>query len=150
MNNIRYRKIKASEKKIVTGLIKDFYKEIPGIRGITDEKIKKTFSAFAKDPGKGQIVVIEKDKTIAGYAVLANFWSNEWGGNVLFLDEIYLKPDFRGQGIGRGFINYLIKKKYNRATAIQLEVAPTNKQAKALYKSIGFKPYPSEYLLYNL
>jgi len=147
---IRYRPIKFSDRKIITRLIKDFYKETPGERGISDKKIKKTFFAFVADPGKGKILVIEKEKVIAGYAIVANFWSNEWGGNVLFLDEIYIKPEFRGQGIGRGFINYLIKKRYNRATAIQLEVAPTNKKARALYIDIGFKPYNNEYLLYNL
>lgn len=148
--NIKYRKFKSSDKKIVAGLIKDFYKELPGIRGIDDKKINRTFLAFAADSGKGNILVIGKGKIIIGYALLANFWSNEWGGNVLFLDEIYLKPEFRGQGIGKNFINYLIKKKYNRATAIQLEVAPHNKKARALYKAIGFKPYQNEYLLYNL
>jgi len=147
---IRYRKIRPSDRKIVAKLVKDFYKELPGIRGIDDKKIKRTFLAFAANPNKGNILVIEKEKIIIGYALLANFWSNEWGGNVLFLDEIYIKPEFRGQGIGRDFINYLIKKKYNRATAIQLEVAPTNKRARALYKDIGFKPYQNEYLLYNL
>jgi len=130
--------------------MRDFYEEVPGIRGISDQKIKKTFSALTADPGKGEIIVIEKSKIIAGYALLVNFWSNEWGGNVLFLDEIYLKPEFRGQGIGRNFIGYLIEKKYNRSTAIQLEVAPTNKKARALYVDIGFKPYQNEYLLYNL
>ena len=146
---IRYRQFTLGDKKIITRLMKDFYKEVPGIRGITDDKIKRTFLALAADPGKGKILVIEKGKIIVGYALLANFWSNEWGGNVLFLDEIYLKPEFRGQGIGRSFINYLIEKKYNHATAIQLEVASNNKKARALYADIGFKPYQNEYLLYS-
>ncbi len=146
----RYRQFRLSDRKIVAQLVKDFYEETPSVRRITDEKIKRTFSAFAADPGKGKILVIAKGKIIIGYALLANFWSNEWGGNVLFLDEIYLKPEFRDQGIGRSFINYLIKKKYNHATAIQLEVSPANKKAKAFYKDIGFKPYQNEYFLYNL
>ena len=146
----RYRQIKPNDRKIVAQLMKDFYEEVPGIRGLSDEKIKRTFLTLSADPGKGEIQVIEKDKIIIGYALLANFWSNEWGGNVLFLDEIYIKPEFRKQGIGRDFINYLIKKKYNHSTAIQLEVAPTNKKARALYVSIGFKPYQNEYLVYNL
>jgi len=147
---IRYRQFKSSERKIVTQLIKDFYKETPSIRGVDDKKIKKTFLALAANPGKGKILVIEKGKIIIGYALLVNFWSNEWGGNVLFLDEIYLKPEARRQGIGRNFINYLIEKKYNHSTAIQLEVARANKRARALYIDIGFKPYENEYLLYNL
>jgi len=146
----RYRQMKPGDKKIVARMIKDFYEEVPGIRGISDKKIKKTFLVFSSDPGKGEILVIEKDRAIVGYALLANFWSNEWGGNVLFLDEIYLQPEARSQGIGRNFIDYLIRKKYNHSTAIQLEVAPTNKKARALYVDMGFKPYQNEYLLYNL
>lgn len=130
--------------------MKEFYREVPGIRGIDDRKIRKTFAALAADPNKGEILVIEELGVIVGYALLANFWSNEWGGNVLFLDEIYVKPEFRGQGRGRGLIEYLIKKKYNRATAIQLEVSPTNKKAEKIYRDIGFRPYENNYFLYNL
>ncbi len=93
---IKYRPLKVPEREIVARLIKDFYKETPNIKKVTDKKISRTFLAFAKDPAKGETLVIEKDKKIIGYALLANFWSNEWGGNVLFLDEIYLKPEFRG------------------------------------------------------
>ncbi len=145
----RYRQIRSSDRKIIAGLIRDFYKEVPGVKGISDKKIKKTFLALAADSGKGKILVIEKGKIIVGYAILINFWSNEWGGNVLFLDEIYLKPEFRGQGIGESFMNYLIKKKYNHSTAIQLEVSPANKKAEAFFREMGFKPYRNRYFLYN-
>ena len=32
---------------------------------------------------------------IRGYAIVIPFWSNEVGGNVLFIDELFVKPPAR-------------------------------------------------------
>ena len=41
---------------------------------------------------------------------LALTYSNEAGGMVVWLDEIYVKPEFRSQGIGSELIDFVIEK----------------------------------------
>lgn len=129
--------------------MKDFYKADPGIKKISDEKIKRTFKELAAHPDMGEILVLENEREIVGYIILINFWTNEWGGNILYLDEIYVKTEFRNQGIGSALVNYLIKKKYNKAKAIVLEISPANKRAEALYRKLGFQSYRNKLLIYD-
>ena len=65
-----------------------------------DENFLRTVHELETHPEKGTILVIGRDGQIVGYAVLINFWSNECGGNVLIIDELYVAPPCRGQGIG--------------------------------------------------
>ena len=74
-----------------------------------------------------------------GYALLINFWSNEYGGNMLIIDELYILPNHRNKGLGTSFIDFLKKTKYNNSVAIELEVLPYNVKALEWYKKLGFQ-----------
>lgn len=106
--NITYRQFKTSDKKAVVELIKSLYREDPEGKLIFDEKINRTFNELTKHPDNGTIMIIEADSKIIGYSILINFWSNEHGGNILDIDELYIKSNYRGKGIGSKFIQYLI------------------------------------------
>ena len=147
---INYRPFKDSDKEIISGLIQDLYKEDNSIRPMTAEKIRRTFDEFRKSPGKGSIVVIEKDNDIAGYSILINFWSNEFGGNILFVDELYIKKEFRGNGIATDFFKYLSESRAEETVALQLQVTPDNIKARKLYERIGFKPHKNDTLVLEL
>ena len=73
-----------------------------------------------------------------GYAVLIPYWSNEYGGDVLHIDELYVKPDYRGRGIATRFIKQILGSKHG-AVAFQLEVTPTNTRAENYYRKLGFR-----------
>lgn len=148
--NISYRKFQESDKKIITVLIQSLYKEDPGYKEITIEKIDKTFNELLKYPEKGKIIVIQDCSNIIGYSILINFWSNEYGGNILDIDELYIKPDYRDKGIGANFIKYLIDSKFSNSGAIKLEASPSNNKAKKLYEHIGFKESQNNHFIFDL
>ena len=148
MKKIKYRKFKATDKKIVSELIKELYKEVSEKNKISNENINKTFVEFLRYSKSGRILVLENKKQIIGYCLLVNYWSNEFGGNVLNVDEIYIKPQFRGKNIGTNFIKNLIENKFMKAVAFQLEVKPLNNKAIKLYKKIGFKLSRNSHLIY--
>ena len=135
---IKYRPMKKGEEEIVTQYIKGLFLEDPTPQGMSDEKIKKTIKTLLKHKEKGTIIVFEVGKEIIGYSILINFWSNEYGGNIVYIDELFVKKEWRGKGVATNFIQYLVKKKVNNAVSLFLEVTPQNKGAEELYKRRGF------------
>ena len=77
----------------------------------------------------------------AGYALLSPKYSHEAGGAELWLEELYLRPDFRGKGAGGAFFTFL--KEYGAEQGykrLRLEVKPDNAGALRLYARMGFRP----------
>ncbi len=130
--------MKKSEEKIVTQYIKGLFLEDPTPQGMSDEKIKRTIRMLLKHKEKGTIMVFEGEKELLGYAILINFWSNEYGGNIVYIDELFVKKEWRGKGVATNFIQFLVKKRIKDAVSLFLEVTPQNKGAEELYKRRGF------------
>ena len=84
-------------------------------------------------------MLIETDNKIFGYCLLIYYWSNEYGGNILHIDELYLKPEFRGKHIGTDFVLYLLESKFATCKAIELETMPSNERAREFFRKLGFE-----------
>jgi GNAT superfamily N-acetyltransferase len=136
---IVFRPMNGSDRTVVMSMIKGLYSEDPSGKEMTPEKIRKTFDELTNHPERGTIWVMEKDPILVGYAITINYWSNEYGGNILFLDELYVIPSERGSGIGSTFIRYLKEERPDNAVAILLEVLPTNVGASNFYSKVGFQ-----------
>ena len=76
---------------------------------------------------------------VLGYALLAFSYSNEAGGDVVWVDELYVKSEYRGMGIGNRFFDFL-SNEYKDFARFRLETEPANDGAKRLYKRMGFEP----------
>ncbi len=142
--SVKYRRFKTEDGAAVAELIRSLYREDPSDRPMLPEKISGTFDSLANHPDRGCIIVLESETGIVGYSIVINFWSNEYGGNVSFIDELYIKKEFRGGGIGTNFIKYLAESKFGNAVALRLEVTPNNKKARKLYESLGFKLHKND------
>ena len=136
----------ADEK--LTEMIFDLYSADDGMERMTHEKIKSTITHYKNNALGGMIYLFYKNADIAGYAIVNNFWSNEYGGYVAFLDELFVCAVYRSEGIGTAFLNFLeTNEKYK---SIFLEVYPENKIAYDFYKRHGFKISKSDLLKKDL
>ena len=54
-------------------------------------------------PSRGRIVLFSEAGLLRGYALLIPYWSNEFGGTLLYVDEMLVIPEARNRGIGRSF-----------------------------------------------
>lgn len=84
--------------------------------------------------------IFEEENVIKGYAMVAKSFSTEFGKPCIWIEDLYVKDEFRGQGIGTIFFEF-IGKKYEGYVQ-RLEVEEENKRALGVYKKCGFKELP--------
>lgn len=115
--------------------------EDPGDVPVGPQQVAHTLAVLRAEPMRGRAVVAEVDSQVVGYALLIAFWSNERGGEVCILDELYLVPGQRGRGLGQMLIDSLRDSDTflpGPAVAIGLEVSPGNAKARRFFQRCGF------------
>ena len=98
-----------------------------------------TIVRLLTEPERGRIVLFKQDGAVRGYGLLIPYWSNEFGGTLLFVDELFVDDAFRGQGIAKSFLAHVADQRPYHAVALALEVSPQNPRARSLYESAGFE-----------
>lgn len=117
-----------------------FYHSSAVIHPIPKENFVKTFHTILQGSPYEKGVIIESDGEIAGYALLSFTYSNEVGGIVLWLDEVYICPSYQGRGLGTELLEFLDREYRDKVRRIRLEVTPINNSAIRLYKKMGYEP----------
>ena len=140
------RKITKEDKQIYTEMAKDFYSSPAVLENIPEENIISSFDAFLGGTPYGDAFIFEDDGAILGYGVLAYTHSQEAGGKVVWIEEIYVKEEYRGRGLGSEFLEFV--KNNIPARRYRLETEPENERAAALYRRHGFEHF--EYVNYKL
>ena len=140
------RKITKEDKQIYTEMARDFYSSPAVLENIPEENITSSFDLFLAGTPYGDAFIFEKDGQVAGYGVLAYTHSQEAGGRVVWIEEIYVKDEYRGRGFGSEFLEFV--KKNIPARRYRLETEPENERAAALYRRHGFEHF--EYVNYKL
>ena len=94
-------------------------------------------SLFAQKP-VAYAHVAESHGELVGVAIWFLNYSTWLGKPGIYLEDLYVKPEFRGEGIGKGFMKHLadicIERGYER---FQWWVLDWNKPSIDFYKSIG-------------
>jgi ribosomal protein S18 acetylase RimI-like enzyme len=115
--------------------------EDPG-QPVGASQVRRTLSTFRADPVRGRALVATDGDLVVGYALLASFWSNEYGGEIVAIDELYVAPSHRGQGLGTLLFESVATDRAlwpREPVALELEVTPSNARARALYERLGFR-----------
>jgi ribosomal protein S18 acetylase RimI-like enzyme len=107
-----------------------------------------TIDFFLANPSQGRIILFEESILIRGYALLVPYWSNEFGGPLVVVDELFVTPEARNRGIARSFFRFLNEQRPFDAVALALEVSPRNTGALRLYQSLGFSRRHNSLLTY--
>lgn len=84
--------------------------------------------------------VFEENGQLQGYAMVAKSFSTEFGKRCIWIEDLYVKPDFRGLGLGGAFLRH-IQTVYPGAL-FRLEAEQENEGAVRLYKKMGFEELP--------
>lgn len=147
-----WRLAKSSDSEAIIEMCRELNREDPGVRPVPDAHMIRTLTVLHAQPVRGRPLALEIHAQVQGYALLITFWSNELGGEICTIDELYVRPDFRGQGHASALITALTGDRLfgtSESVAIDLEVTPKNQRAKTLYAKLGFLPAPNERLRYR-
>jgi GNAT superfamily N-acetyltransferase len=123
----------------VAAMMRCLYEEDRGDFEVDHSRFAAGVEHLVAHPSVGQIVLFADGGEVRGYALLVPYWSNEFGGILLFVDELFVLPEFRSQGIGRSFFGYLDRVRPFEPVAFGLGVNPGNARARRLYESLGFE-----------
>ncbi len=81
--------------------------------------------------------VFENDEGIKGYAMVAKSFSTEFGKPCKWLEDLYVKEDLRGKGVGSEFIRYMHESYPD--SVFRLEAEEENESAVRVYKKCGYE-----------
>ena len=131
--DIKIEKAEAIDFKYVHALIQEF-SEFQNSR----DKVKITLDMMfeQKDYFNG-FVARDPNNRIIGYTNYSIIYYS-WVGKSIYLDDLYVKPSFRGKGIGKKLMNkvFEIAKKEN-CNRVRWQVSKWNTSAIEFYKKIG-------------
>lgn len=141
------REINKSDENEYFEMAENFYNSDAVSHKIPKENFKSAFESAINNNPYIKLYILEIEGIIAGYAAIAVTFTTEGGGKTVWLDELYIKPEYRGKGLGRELIGFL--KSDVSIKRIRLEITPENEKAKKLYISEGFVPCEYKQLIYD-
>ncbi len=130
---IQIRPIEEADFTQLIALFKEFaiFEKAPELMTNTVEKMKAE-----KDYIKG-FTAINEENAIIGYATCF-FAYYTWIGKSFYMDDLYVKPEYRAQGIGTKLINSIIElAKKENCSKLRWQVSEWNTPAIGFYKSLG-------------
>ena len=90
-------------------------------------------------PGLGRLWLVSADGNVAGYVVLGFGFSFEYHGRDAFIDELYIREEYRSKGLGRKTMAFVEDQAIGLGIhALHLEVEHGNAKARKLYQARGY------------
>ena len=134
------REIAQKDKADVIGMMTKFYASPCVATNGSREIFNADLDACISDNPYLEGYVFECKNEIVGYAMLAKSFSTEYGKPCIWVEDLYIKDDFRGLGIGGDFFKF-IEEKFKGAI-FRLEVEEENTRAINVYKKAGYDFIP--------
>jgi len=123
------------------------YEKAPEEVVTTPDEIRATL--FAAD-SKTEALICEAEGKPVGYAVFFTSYSTWLGRNGIYMEDLYVSPDYRGNGAGKALLKtiakYAVERKCGR---LEWSVLDWNQPAIDFYLSIGAAAQ-SEWVRYRL
>lgn len=138
------RKIERTDREAYLKMAWDFYHSDAVEHPVPKEFLERTFDELMRSDAYAEGLILEYEGHTAGYGLLAKTFSREAGGMVCWIEELYVKPEFRSHGLGREVFARLENAGYAR---LRLEVEPENVRAVRLYERMGYRILPYQQMI---
>jgi GNAT superfamily N-acetyltransferase len=100
-----------------------------------------SFRQLLGDSSRGAVWIARIADDPAGHAVLALRHSMEFGGLAGIIDDLFVRPGYRRQGIGAALVGAIFEEcRGLGAAAVEVEVGQDNAAARELYLRFGLVP----------
>ncbi len=139
--DFEFRKFEQADFDEIFSMMKVFYNSPAVFTNGSDEIFKAGIDAcLDEDFSFVDGYVFVSSSKIIGYAMLAKSFSTEFGKSCIWLEDLYLKPEYRGNGIILKFIKF-VENTYKNSI-LRLEVEDENAHAVHVYEKAGFSRLP--------
>lgn len=134
------RKIRKEDREVYLRMAHDFYHSEAVLHPVPDEYFARCFDEMMRSDAYLTGLIFETEGRISGYALLCKCWVQEAGGRSVWVDELFVLPEYRNRGIAHEFFAELTR--IEPALRYRLEIEPDNIRAEALYRRMGFETLP--------
>ena len=128
------------DRNAVIGMMRTFYSSPAVLSNGSEEIFASDFAHCIEGGPYLEGYVFEEDETILGYAMVAKSFSTEYGKPCVWIEDLYIKSAFRGQGLGGRFLQFAEER--HPGAVFRLEVEEENERAVRLYRQCGFDVLP--------
>jgi len=113
----------------------------------TEEKLRQTLFG---SPRPAEVIFAEVDGQAAGFALFFHNYSTFLAQPGIYLEDLFVKPEMRGRGIGKRLLTHLAHLAKERGCGrVEWAVLDWNKPSIDFYKSIGAVPL-SDWIVFRL
>src|SRR5690349_24678529 len=109
---LKIRPATIQDAELLAGMILELaeYEHLRHEAAVTPESVAR--DGFGPHP-KFRAVIAEWDQQVSGYALFYEFYSTFQARAGLFLEDIFVRPQFRKQGIGQALLNHVARIAWN-------------------------------------
>lgn len=139
---ILIRSMEEKDKQEVLAMMRVFYDSPAVYHTSSDAVLERDVEDCLGEMPFVEGFVFEDGGALAGYAMISKGYTTEYGGLCIWLEDLYLKPGYRRQGLGSKLLGYL-EEQYHGAVRFKLEVEQENEAAIKAYQRSGYgiSPY---------
>lgn len=134
------RRMEKKDKKQVIEMMRVFYASPAVLSNGSEEIFEADVDHCIGESPYLEGYIFEDGDNIQGYGMVAKSFSTEFGKPCIWIEDIYIKEEYRGLGLGSYFLSY-IEEKYPNAV-LRLEVEAENERAVSVYTKCGYKVLP--------
>jgi len=136
---LKLRKAVANDIPLILSFIRELaeYERAPNAVACTEKDLRR--DGFGSNP-KFRVIIAEWNREPAGMAFVFYNYSTWQGRPGIFIEDLFVRPQFRGNDIGRSLMAYLAKTAIaEHCYGVRWEVLDWNKPAIDVYQHLGSK-----------
>jgi ribosomal protein S18 acetylase RimI-like enzyme len=139
VSGVIFRPAAREHEPVLLRMMRNLAEQEPSAYFFDEPAVREVLRKFLASPDLGQAWVFFEEETPVGYIVLAFGYSFEYHGRDSFIDELYIEPQYRRQGIGRRAMQFVEERARELGVnALHLEVDQGNDPAAELYRRAGY------------
>jgi len=134
---LKIREASVEDVPLILSFIRELaeYEREPNAVRATEDDLRR--DGFAANP-KFRVIIAESDGNPAGMAFFFHRYSTWQGRQELFLEDLFVRPQFRGKGIGKALMVHLAQIAIvEHCYGMRWEVLDWNMTAIEVYQKLG-------------